>query len=98
MSSGVAAAVAPPAFDTMDTTPRAVFNDLDQVFVGILFQVLAIVRELDGVLFLNLFQRVGKGHFAEVMMVAITFAVGGDMNELVELASAGKSTHQAIGE
>ena len=43
MAARVATAIAAPALYPMNAAPGAIFDDLDEVFVGVFFHVLAVV-------------------------------------------------------
>ena len=47
---------------------------------------------------LDVFERVGQRHFAVVMMMAVGFAVGGDVHQLRPVAAVGKAAQQPVGE
>ena len=51
-----------------------------------LFEIFAIVGELRQLLDFDVVQRVGERHVAEAVMMAVAFAVGGDMDELRPVA------------
>src|ERR1019366_3751620 len=94
MSAGVASTIAAPAFDAVDATPRTVVDDLHEMFGGMFFQKFAVVGELGDVPSLDFVQCIGERHFAMVVMMAVAFSVGGDVNQLRSLAGVGEAAHQ----
>src|SRR5262249_50190901 len=82
MGAGVAAAVLPPALDTVGAAPGAVLEDLRHVTGRMALEVLAVVGEPGRALRLEAAQDVGEPHVPEAMVVAVGFAVGRDVNEL----------------
>src|SRR5262245_2624691 len=86
MAARVAAAIAPPAVDAVKTAPRGFFNNLDLVGRRMSFEVFAIVRKLCQLIGLDGVKCIGKSHVAEAVVMAVTFTVGGDMDELGPLA------------
>ena len=45
-------------------------------------QILAIVGQTGKLIGLDIIQRIGQGHVTVSMMMAVTFAVGGDIDQL----------------
>ena len=87
--AAVAAAVGAPALDAVGAGPGGVFSDLGLPGGGEFLQELAVVGE-GGVAFV--FQPVhgeGEGHLAVFVVVAVGFAVGGDVGELGAVMRAG---------
>src|SRR4051794_8958995 len=81
----------------MNAAPRAIFDDFREIFGGILFQKLSVIRELGGIVFLNFFESVGERHFAEVMVVTIALAVCSNVDQLRKRTAFGEATHEPIG-
>src|SRR5215475_1078616 len=82
MATGVTAAVAPPAINAVQTAPRGFFNNLDLVGWRMSFEVLAIVRKFCQLIGLDGVQGIGESHVAEAVVMAVTFTVRGDVDEL----------------
>ena len=80
--AAVAAAVGAPALDAVGTGPRCVFDHLGLPCGREFFEELAVVGELGVAVVLDPVHRVGEGHLAVLVVVAIAFAVGGDVGEL----------------
>src|SRR4030095_7077769 len=98
MAAGVTAAVAPPAIDAVKTTPGGLFDDVRLVCRGMAFEVFAIVRKLRQLIGLDGVQGVGEGHVAEAVVMAVTFAVRSDMDELGPVARLGERTDEPVGQ
>src|SRR4249920_1337279 len=98
MTARIAAAIAAPTLDAMDTTPRAVFHDLDVMPRRMLFEKFSVVGKLGDSALVDLVEGITQSHFAIVMVVAITLAIGRDVDELVALTGVGEATQKAIGE
>src|ERR1700722_6836176 len=98
VTAGVASAIATPAFDAMDTTPRAVFNDLHEVLGRMLFQKLAVVGELGDPLLLDFLEGIGERHLAVAVMMTVALSVRGNVNQLRSLTRVGEAAHQPVGE
>ena len=96
MAAGIAAAVAPPAVDPVNTTPGGVFDDLDLVGRRVAFEELAVVSELRQAMGLDVVQRVSQRHVAKAVMVSVAFAVGGDVRELCVPPILRENTEQAV--
>ena len=98
--AGVAAAITPPAIDTVSAAPGTFFNDVDLVGRRVLFQKLAVIGQSGQLPAVNLFQGVSERHVAKAVMMTVAFAVGGDVHELRPLAlrreSAGQSLDEAV--
>ncbi len=80
--AAVAAAVGAPALDAVGAAPRGVFDDFAFVLGWKLRKEAGVVGELDGLVCIEQAEGVGEGHFAVLVMVAVGFAVGGDVNDL----------------
>jgi hypothetical protein len=98
MTARIASAVAAPTLDSMDTTPGAVFHDLDVMPRRMLFEKFSVVCKLRDSALVDFVEGITQSHFAIVMVVAITLAIGRDVDELVALTCVGKATQKAIGE
>jgi hypothetical protein len=96
MAAGVAAAVVAPAPDSMGATPRRCLKDLDFIAGREVLKELAIVGEGDAVGVLNVAKAAAERHLAELVVVTVAFAVGGNMNQLGAVAVWYKTGHQAI--
>ena len=79
--AAVAAAVGAPAFDAVGAAPGGVFGDLGLPFRGEFFEELAVVGEVGLVAVFDHVHGVGEGHLAVLVVVAVAFAVGGDVGE-----------------
>ena len=80
--AAVAAAVGAPAFDAVGAAPGGVFDDLGLPLWGEFFEELAVVGEAGLVAVFDPVHGVGEGHLAVLVVVAVAFAVGGDVGEL----------------
>src|SRR5579872_4498762 len=98
MSAGIAAAIAAPAFHSVNATPRAVIHDFHKMLGGMFFKKFAVVGQLRDLLSFDFVQCEAERHFAIMMMMAVAFPVGGDVDELRSLAGIGEAAHQPIGE
>src|SRR5215472_4374913 len=98
VTSGVAPAVAAPSLDSVCAAPRTVFEDLHFVRGRMFGQKLTVICDLRKAICLNMLQRVRKGHFAKVVVVPITFTVGGNMQNLRPISFIRKAADEAIGE
>src|SRR5215475_15181681 len=98
MATGVTAAVAPPAINAVQTAPRGFFNNLDLVGWRMSFEVLAIVRKFCQLIGLDGVQGIGESHVAEAVVMAVTFTVRGDMDELGPVALIVKGPAEPIGQ
>jgi len=97
MTAGVTTAVALPTFDAMRTAPRAALMNLRLVRWRMRFQIFAVDRQLHVLAFFNLIQGKRQRHVAKLKMVAVGFAVRGDVNQLVAVTAAIKRPHQTRG-
>src|SRR5688572_11850270 len=66
----------------MGTTPRRILVNLHFILGWKQLEVLTVVRELGQSLRLDVIQRVGEGHVAMTVVMAVRLAIGGDMAEL----------------
>src|SRR6185503_1066060 len=66
----------------MSATPGSILDDLAFPFRRNLFEKICVIRELDGLVLLEQFDRIRQGHLAVAMMVAIALAVGSNALEL----------------
>src|SRR5580704_16443106 len=82
----------------MHATPRAVLKNLHLVGGRVLFQKFAVIRNLGRVAMLNMIESIGKRHFTEVMMMAIAFSIGCNVEKLIPLASVRESAQETIRE
>ena len=87
VAAHLAAAVGPPALDAVDAAPRAVLVDLDLPLGRVQLEELAVVGQPDVGVLRQPLQHVGQGHVAVGMVMAVRFAVGGDVHELGMLAA-----------
>src|ERR1700739_1060744 len=62
------------------------------------FQKLSVVGEPGKIVALDFLQRIAERHFSEVVMMAVTLPVGGDVNQLRTFALVGKTTHESVRE
>src|SRR5215510_8417788 len=82
MTAGIAAAITPPTIDAMETAPRSLLDDLHLMRRWMPFEIFSVVGEPRELLGFDGVQSVGERHVAEAMMMAVAFAIGGDMDEL----------------
>ena len=80
--AAVAAAVRAPALDSVKAGPRGVFGDLGLPLGWEAGEELGVVGELGVAAILDPVEGVTEGHFAVLVVVAVAFAVGGDVGEL----------------
>ena len=80
--AAVAAAVGAPALDTVGAGPGGVFGDLGLPGGREFVEELAVVGELGEALVFEVVHGEGEGHLAVLVVVAVAFAVGGDVREL----------------
>ena len=66
----------------METAPGGLLDDLDLMRRWMPFEVFSVVGETRELLRFDGVQGVGEGHVAEAVMMAVAFAIGGDMDEL----------------
>src|ERR1039457_3131358 len=69
--AAVASAVGAPAFDAVHAAPGCIFDDFAFVLRSELGEEAGVVDELDCLVFLEHAQRIGKRHFAVLVVVAI---------------------------
>src|SRR5277367_5871061 len=81
MAARITAAVVAPASDAVDAAPGGSFHTLDVVGGRKMFQVLGVVGELGPAFAFDVLQREGQRHVSVGVMVAVGFAVGGDVGE-----------------
>src|SRR5258708_1601989 len=94
--SGVAAAIVAPAFYSVFATPGGIFRDLYFMGRGELFQELTVIREVGDVFRVDFVQRVGQGHVAVLVMMAVGLTVSGNVHELRPGALVRESAAQAF--
>ena len=94
VTTGITPTVATPAFDAMDATPRAVFENFHLVRWRILFKELGIVRDFGKRVGFDMLERIREGHFAETMVVSVALPIGRDVHELRPIALVRKTTQQ----
>src|SRR5213593_1400614 len=82
----------------MSATPGGSFRDGDLMCRGVPFQVFSIIRKLRLMFALDVVYRIGEGQFAALVMMAISFPVGCNVNDLWPGAAVGKCGDQALGE
>src|ERR1035437_988007 len=82
----------------MDAAPRAVLHDFDKMVGWIALQKLAVIGKLRQLFVFDALQRESQRHFAEAMMVTITFAIRGDVRKLWPSSNIRKAAEQAIRE
>ena len=63
----------------------------------IFFQVLAVVGELREIVALDMTERVRQCHFSPAMVMAVGFAVGADVDQLIPIPLIGKCAHDSSG-
>ena len=80
--AAVAAAVGAPALDAVDAGPGGVFDDLGLPLGREFLEELAVVGEAGVAVVLDPVHGVGERHLAVLVVVAVGFAVGGDVGEL----------------
>ena len=80
--AAVAAAVGAPALDAVGAGPGGVVDDLGLPGGGEFLEELAVVGEAGEVVVLDPVEGVAEGHLAVAVVVAVGFAVGGDVDEL----------------
>jgi hypothetical protein len=96
--AGVAGTVGLPASDSVGTTPGAGLMDFDLErgrMGGEEFAVIGQARELIG---FDVLEGVGEGHFTVAMVMAVGFAVGGDMNKLIFRSIIDERIDETMGE
>src|SRR6185437_14654110 len=99
LMASIAAAVGAPALDTVGAAPGGVLDDLGFVLGRKQFQELAVIGELRMPFALDALECPGQRHFAERMMVAVAFSVGGDVDELAAMvALIGEAVEEALNE
>src|SRR5512146_2982489 len=64
----------------------------------VLGQVLAVSSDVRQAARLDVFQRIGQRHIAMGVMMAIGFAVGGNVHELWPAARVGETAYKTLGE
>lgn len=79
-ASAVAAAVGHPPADPVGAAPGAFFVNPDFGGGWVRFEVFRVVGESGEVIGFNVLECVGQSHFAVASVVAVGFAVGGDMD------------------
>ena len=82
MPAGVAAAVLAPAVHAVGATPRTGLVDFGFVRGRMPFEGFRVNRQARVFAGLDGMQRVCQGHVAMAVVVAVGFAVGGDVHEL----------------
>ena len=80
-----------PAFDAVRTTPGAGLMNFRLVRGRMLFQKLGIDRQFRLIALFNLMQRIRERHVAILKMMAVGFAIRGDMDELVMLRASSRA-------
>src|SRR5258708_38750746 len=95
--SGVAAAIVAPAFYSVFATPGGIFRDLYFMCRGGLFQELTVIREGGDVFRVDFVQRVGQGHVAVLVMMAVGLTVRRKLHELRPAALVRASAARAVG-
>ena len=93
--AAVAAAVGAPAFDAVGAAPGGVFGDFGLPLGRKFFEELAVVGQAWPAAFFDPVHGVGEGHLAVLVVVAVAFAVGGDVGELGDLGIAGRGGMEA---
>ena len=81
-----------------ENNSRRFFNNLDLVGWGMPFEVFAIVRKLCQLIGLDGVQGVGEGHVAEAVVMAVTFTVRSDMDELGPVAPIVERADEPVGQ
>ena len=94
--AGITAAVGPPAFHPVETAPGRVFKNLCFILRRKLLQKFAVHRQMHVRQALHIFEAVSQGHIGKFLVVAVCFAVGGNMHQL-RFGAAGIGAHQAAG-
>ena len=87
--AAVAAAVGAPALDAVGAGPGGVFDDFGLPRGREFFEELAVVGELGVAVVLDPVHGVGERHLAVLVVVAVAFAVGGDVGELGAAGAVG---------
>src|SRR4029077_7519705 len=98
MAAGVTAAMASPALDAVKTAPGGSFNNVDLVGRRMPFEIFAIVCQLRQLIRLDGVQGVGESHVAEAVVMAVTFTVCSDMDELRPVTRVTKRADEPIGQ
>src|SRR5215831_15536808 len=98
LAARVAATVGVPAADAVGAAPGGVLDDLHLVRGRVYGEVLAVVGELGEFVGLDVMQSVGERHLSLVVVVAVGFAVGGDVHELFPPPAVRESADEALGE
>ena len=94
--AGITAAVGPPAFHPVETAPGRIFKNLCFILRRELLQKFAVHRQMHVRQALHIFKAVSQGHIGKFLVVAVCFAVGGNMHQL-RFGAAGIGAHQAAG-
>ena len=82
----------------MDATPSGVLDNLHFVGGRMGCQIAGVVGQFRQPALFNMLKRVGEGHFAVTMMVAVGFAVGGNIGNLGPRAILVEGASNAPGE
>jgi hypothetical protein len=98
MAAGVAGAVGAPAIDAVGAAPGAGLVDIDFEGWGMRSEELAVIGEAGEVIGFDVTEGVGESHFAVAMVMAVGFAIGGDMDELIVWAVMDEGVGEAMGE
>ncbi len=98
VAAHLAAAIAPPALDAVDTTPRGVLEDLDLPLRGVQFEEFAVVGQADIGFVRQLVEDVGQRHVAEGVVVSVALAIGGDVHQFGVGSAVVEALHQVVEE
>ena len=78
----VATTIRPPTLDAMHARPRGIFVNLGFILRGEHFEILRVIREFGERFFFNKIQTIRQSHFAQAVMMPVTFAIGGNIDQL----------------
>src|ERR1035438_7664202 len=98
MPAGIAAAVSAPAPYAMHATPGSVFENLDDVLGGIARQKFGVVGDPGQTIGFDVAERVGERHIAVTVVMAVGFAICGDVGQLWPVALIVEGGQQTPGE
>ena len=87
-----------PALHAVHAAPRGVLRDLDLVGRRKFLQIFAVDGHPREIVGNDMMQAIGQAHFTETVMMAVSLAVGGDMNELRMVLVARKNAQQPVRE
>ncbi len=96
--SGIAATIGAPAFQAVRAAPGTVFEDFDFMRGRMFREVFPVAGNLGELFGLDVIERISEGHLAVAVMMAVGFAVGGDVYKFRPGAVRREGPHEPIGE